>query len=170
MRAVVFGSMIYINFILESTIMQFMKIRQVKPNTALAITICYAALRGSGEGAVVGFFCGIIQDIFFGGSIGYYGLLYMTLGYLAGIKNDIYFKDTFLIPLLLCVGGTLLSGLFVYVTGFLLRGRLNFLFYFNNIILPETVYTGVISILVYRMLYGVNKKLDEREYGRKRVF
>lgn len=170
MRGAVIGIIIYLNFVLESTVMQWIRIRQIKPNTAMAITICYAVLRGSSEGAVVGFFCGLLQDIFFGNAIGYYALIYMTIGYLAGIRHEDFFKDTFLIPFLFCVGGMLLSGIFIYVTGFLLRGNFNFLFYLNNIILPETVYTAVASIVIYRILYGIDKRLSDREYGRRRVF
>ena len=39
-----------------------------------------------------------------------------------------------------------------YVTEFLMRGKLQFGFYFLHVILPEVIYTGVVGILIYRLI------------------
>ena len=170
MRKAVMGAIIFVNFILESTLFSYLTIRQIKPNMAASFTVCYAILRGSAEGAIFGLCAGLLQDVVYGTSIGYYGLIYMTVGYLCGIPNDSFFKDNFYVPLIFTLVSMLVIGLYIYVTGFLIRGRLDFLFYLGNIILPETVYTTVFTFFTYRLMFGVNKKVEEYEYDDRKVF
>lgn len=160
----------FISFIIESTIFRFLEIRHVQPNLAIAVTVAYAILRGSIGGAVMGMLTGLLQDVFFGSSIGYYALIYMTTGYICGMPGDTFFKDNFFLPLIFCFLSTLLNGLFIYVTGFLIYGKFDFGFFFANIILPETVYTLVFSFFIYRLLFGANKKLEEYEFKKRKVF
>lgn len=65
MRLLITALMVFINFILQTTLLQMFAIRGVLPNTALIIAVSYALLRGSREGAFVGIGAGLLQDIFF---------------------------------------------------------------------------------------------------------
>lgn len=170
MRAAFISFIVFVNFILESTLFRYLEIRHIKPNMAIAITVCYAILRGSLEGAIVGLISGLLQDVFYGTAIGYYGLIYMTIGYICGIPMDRFFKDNFILPLIFTIVCVVVNGLFVYVTGFLIRGRFEFAYYFGNIVLPEMVYTAVFSFFIYRLLFGLNKRLEEYESKNRKVF
>ena len=44
----------------------------------------------------------------------------------------------------------------MFVTGFLIRGRTDILFYLRRIILPETVYTVIIAIFLYRLILFIS--------------
>ena len=55
---------------------------------------------------------------------------------------------------------SLCYGIYCYLFSFFLRGRLNFLFYLNRIIIPEALYTILITILLYRILYLLNQKMN----------
>ena len=57
----------------------------------------------------------------------------------------------------------LLYGISVYVIRFLLRGRLDFGYYFQHVIIAETIYTMIISILVYRPILKINRLLENIE-------
>jgi rod shape-determining protein MreD len=46
---------------------------------------------------------------------------------------------------------------------FLLRSRLDFGYYFIHIILPEVIYTVVVTIIFYRIIRAINRKLESRE-------
>ena len=56
----------------------------------------------------------------------------------------------------------LLYGIFMYLVSFLVRGRFNFVFYLKRIILPELVYTVIVSIVIYRVILFICKKLDKK--------
>ena len=59
MRILLTGILIFVNFILQTTLLPYISIGGILPNTALLIIVVSdALLRGSTEGAIVGFFSG----------------------------------------------------------------------------------------------------------------
>lgn len=170
MRIIVTGILLVVNLILQSTLFHAIQIRGILPNTAIIIIVSYALLRGSLEGAITGFFCGLLQDIFFGTSLGFFSLLGMLTGYFSGKVHQNFYRENYILPLMLCTLATFIYELTIYSTSFLFRGNLNFLFYFNNLILPETVYTAVLSLLVYRLMFGINETIEHKERYRRKLF
>ena len=44
-----------------------------------------------------------------------------------------------------------------------MRGRIQFYYYFGRIIIPEMIYTILMTVLLYRLLFNINKWLTELE-------
>lgn len=170
MRILITGLFVLINFILQSTLLQTIQIRGVLPNTAVVLIVSYALLRGSTEGLIVGFFVGILQDIFFGYGIGYFALLSMTTGYLAGRGHHNFYRENYIMPVMLCAIFVVFYETINYITGFLFRGQLNYPYFFGRTILPETVYTAILTILIYRILFAINERLELKEKYKHRLF
>ncbi|HHW66660.1 MAG: rod shape-determining protein MreD [Epulopiscium sp.] len=170
MRVFVISIMLIITNVLQSTYFQHFRIRGTIPNFYIMIIVSFALLRGSREGAIVGFFAGLIQDLYFGTSIGFYALLGMYTGYFCGKINKDFYRESFLLPLVMTIFSTFFYELTVYVFTYLIRGKLQFLYYLNNVILPEVVYTGIISIFVYQCIYYLNKKLELKEKKNRNLF
>lgn len=158
------------NIIIQSTLLQFIKIRNILPNTSIIIIISFALLRGSYEGAIVGFFSGLIQDMLYGTSIGYYSLLGMLTGFFFGKFHHNFYRENYLLPLVLCSLGTLVYESIVFITGFVFQGDLNYIYYFGRLILPETVYTAIFSLFVYRILFSINEYLESKEKHMRKLF
>lgn len=169
-RIVITGIILFINLILQSTLFHLFKIRGIMPNTAIIIIVSYSLLRGSVAGAVVGFFAGLLQDMFFGNTIGFYSLLGMLSGYFAGKVHQDFYRENYIMPLVLCALVTVFYETVVYISGFLFSGKLNYFFYFSRLILPEAVYTSVVSIAIYRILFSINEYLEENEKHRRKLF
>ncbi len=161
---------IIINFILQSTLFQYITIAGIKPNTAILIIVCYAILRGDVEGAIAGFFAGLLQDMFFGYNLGLFALLGALTGFVCGKPFKDFFRENYLLPVVLTVLSMLAYELMFYVTSFLLAGRTEFSYYFNRVILPETIYTTLLSLLMYRIIYGINRRLEAHEKKHKSLF
>lgn len=157
---------IIICFVLQTTIFQTLSLADVSPNLLLIVTVAYGYMSGEKEGIWVGLICGLLMDLFFGSVVGLYALFLMIIGFLNGILNKIYYTDDLIIPLVIISVSDLLYDFFYYVVEFLLRGRLNFLFYVRRIIIPEMVYTVLISVVLYKLLHTLNGYLrlaDKRE-------
>ena len=159
-----------LNLILQSTVLGYIEIIGIKPNTAILIVVSYAILRGDMEGAAAGFTAGLLQDCFFGEIIGMNALFYMLVGYMCGKPFKDFFHENIFFPLLLGFISILSYGFITYFTNFLLRGKLDFFYYFSRIILPETVYTVALTAPVYRMVYALNGRLEKRERVRRMLF
>ncbi|HIT88596.1 MAG TPA: rod shape-determining protein MreD [Candidatus Coprocola pullicola] len=170
MRVLITALFIIINFFIQSTILHYIEIRGVIPNTTIILVVSYALLRGSVEGAIVGFFTGILQDIFFGVSIGYFALLNTITGYLFGRGNHNFYRENYILPMMLCAIAVFSYETIIYITGFLFRGQLNFLYILGNTLLPETVYSCIFTIPLYRILFGTNEWLELKEKYKYRLF
>lgn len=155
---------IIVCFLLQSTVFQALSIAGVVPNLLLIVTVASGYMHGRTNGIYVGLACGLLVDICYGDVIGLFGLMYMCIGYLNGYAHKVYFRDDYTMPIILVSISDLLYGFFYYVFLFLLRNRLNFFFYLKRIILPELIYTVVVSIVLYKILHIMNVKLERSAY------
>ncbi len=144
--------LIFISFILQSTVFRAIAIQGIVPNLLIILTACTGFMQGERYGVFAGFFCGLLMDIFFFDIIGFYALLYMYIGYMNGLFHNIFYPDDIKLPLIMITVSDLLYSLVVYMLLFLLRSRFDFGYYFLNIILPELVYTIFVAVIFYPLL------------------
>ncbi|MCI5480740.1 MAG: rod shape-determining protein MreD [Lachnospiraceae bacterium] len=155
--------LIIICFILQNTIFQTLALASISPNLLVILTSSIGLMRGKKEGMLVGFFCGFMVDIFYGDLFGFYALVYMYIGYLSGFFNKIFYDDDIKLPMLLISASEFLYSLIVYVFLFMFRTRFEFGYYLIHIIIPELVYTIVVTLFLYRIINGINRRLERRE-------
>jgi rod shape-determining protein MreD len=67
--------------VLQSTVLQSVAILGTTPDTALIFIVSYGIMRGDIEGALFGFACGLMHDIFGSNYIGLYAMLGMLTGF-----------------------------------------------------------------------------------------
>lgn len=140
------------------------------PNLMIIVTSSFGFMRGEREGLLIGFICGLLSDIFFGGFLGFYALLLMYIGYLNGKFSRIFYPEDIKLPLALIVVSDMSYGIICYILTFMLRSRFEFTYYFLRIILPEALYTIVVTLFLYPMLLKVNEKLEGHERKRAQKF
>ena len=106
-----------------------------------------------------------IENVYLNGSmIGFYALIYMYIGFCNGFLYKIFFDEDVKVPMVLVAGSDIAYGVLVYGLQFMLRGRLDFSSYLQHIILPEMVYTVLLTAVLYRPLYRLNRWLTENEW------
>lgn len=169
-RGIVTALMIFICFLLQCTVFRALAFGGIVPNLLIVLTSAFGFMRGEKEGLLIGFFSGILCDIFFADILGFYALVYMYIGFLNGKFCKIFYPEDIKLPLALITASDLSYGVLCYVLLFLLRGRLNFPFYLGTVILPEVVYTIVITCLLYPLALFVNNRLEGFERKRAKKF
>jgi rod shape-determining protein MreD len=162
-RGIIYTIAIVISFLLQTSVFSFLKLADTAPNVMLALVVSIALIRGQKEGVAVGFFCGLLIDLFYGTILGQYALLYVAIGYVNGFFHRLYFQDDFMLPLAVLMGNSFLYDVLVYIFFFLLRGRMGFLYFLRSIIIPEAIYTAIIAVLVYRILLLILGRLEKYE-------
>lgn len=162
-RKVTIVVLIIICFLLQSTVFQTLSFASISPNLLIILTSSFGFMRGKKEGMLIGFFCGLLLDIFFGSVVGFNALLYMYVGYINGLFRKQFFPEDIKLPLILISASDLLCNVFVYFFMFLFRGQFSFSYYLRNIIIPEWVYTILITIFLYFILLKINQKLELTE-------
>lgn len=163
LRKIIVALFIMMCFILQCSVFGTLAFAGIVPNLLIILTSSFGFMRGETEGLVIGFFCGILVDIFFGDFLGFYALLMMYIGYLNGKFCKIFYPEDIKLPLVLIVISDLSYGIICYILTFMLRGRFQFSYYFTHIILPEALYTIVITLILYPCILKVNEKLEKHE-------
>ncbi len=154
---------ISICFLLQCTLFQVLSFASISPNLLIVVTSSFGFMRGRKEGMWIGFFCGLLLDIFFGSVIGFYALVYAYIGYINGLFRKSFFPDDIKLPLFLISASDFCYNILVYLFLFFLRGRFQFGYYLLHIILPELVYTILITIVLYFIILKINQKLESIE-------
>ena len=157
-------------FLLQCTVFRALDFGGIVPNLLIVLTASFGFMRGEKCGLLIGFFSGLLIDIFFGSVIGFYALLYMYIGYANGKFSTIFYPEDIKLPIILILGSDFFSGIICYVILFLLRGRFDFRYYFMHIILPEIVYTIVVTLFLYPIILWTNRRLEQREKRSERKF
>lgn len=88
------------------------------------------------EGMFVGFFAGIMYDLFFSGLFGFTALVFIYIGYFSGFLYQKYEVREILIPLALVIIADFGYGFISYIGNFLLYNRLNVGYFMSRFILP----------------------------------
>ena len=159
-RKVTLAIIIIVCYLLQSTLFQTFAFASISPNLLIVVTSAFGFMRGQKEGTWIGFFCGLCMDIFYGSTLGFYALLYMYVGFLNGYFRKLFYPEDIKLPMLLIAGSDLVYNFAVYFFMFLFRGKFELGYYMKNIILPELVYTMVVTIVLYMILLKVNQRLE----------
>ncbi len=165
LRAVIVGILIIISYVFQTTFSQALSMGVAAPNIIMAFVCSYALLRGKKEGMYVGFILGLLVDLYFGyyDVIGINAFMYMMIGFLIGMFHEILYLQDILIPIVIVGVCDFVYNFIYYVITFLLRNKLDFMYYIKAIILPEMVYTIFVTVFIYRLLMYLNKKLEAFE-------
>jgi len=154
-------------FLLQTTVLESLKLAGVMPNLMLILVVSFAFMRGRSEGLVIGFFCGLLIDILYGSFLGLYAFIYMLMGYINGYFNKLFYVDDIMLPMIIITINDIFYNLLIYVFFFVFRNRLDFLYYLRKIIVPEVVYTILVTLVVYRIFLWINTKLETSEKRRQ---
>ena len=152
--------MMIILYLIQTTIFNKLAIAGIKPNVVIILVVFIGYKYGKIPGMIMGFFMGLFLDLTEADYVGYYAVIYLTIGYLMGFVNKLYNGDFNLIPVGLIGVSDLMLNFMIFITGFLLRNRLDLPYYVIRIILPEAVYTMIVAALFYRIIDAVYLKLE----------
>ena len=75
MRAFITGIILVFAYVLQSTVLQYIEVWNIRPNLLIMLIIYFALIRGSVEGGIIGLAGGILMDILAGKVFGIHSLL-----------------------------------------------------------------------------------------------
>ena len=162
-RKVVVTVIIMICFLLQTTVFKALSFASISPNLLIVAVSSFGFMRGKREGLFIGFFSGLLIDLFFGDVLGFYALLYMYVGYVNGFFRSIFFPEDIKLPMLLISGSDLACNLCIYFFRFLFRKQFDFGYYFLHLMVPELVYTLLVTIVLYMVILKINQWLEKSE-------
>ena len=100
-RIFITALVILVAYVLQCTVFPVLDIAGIKPNLLLIVTASFGFMRGSKSGMLVGFLSGLLIDIQFGKMIGFYALIYLVVGFLNGLFEQMFYDEDIKLPLFL---------------------------------------------------------------------
>ena len=162
-KVIIIAIVIYVSFLLQMGVFSRLRLAGVTPNVIICIVSTYGFMKGRRYGILTGFFSGLLLDIFSGGIFGTYALIYMYIGFLNGLFRKQFFGDDLRLPMILIGTSDFIYGIITFLVLFAIRSQYDFSYYLLNIILPEVVYTLLVSIFVYYLILHLNNWVDKLE-------
>ena len=165
-RILIYAILILGAFIIQTSVFPLITFFSAVPNLILILTFSFGFIYGSTTGMICGLFAGLLMDLFYTGPFGFYSLIYVCCGYFNGLFTKYYYDDFITLPLLMCTASEIVYDLYIFVFRFLLRGRTDIIYYFMHIILPELLFSLIMTLLIYRVFLKMGKKLDSIDQKR----
>lgn len=164
-RILVLIVLVIISFLLQTSVLKHIAIGSITPNLFIILVSSFGFMRGKKEGMLIGFFLGLLIDIFYGvgNLIGFYALVYLVIGYLNGFFKRRFLADDIKLPVALIFGSEFSYGLVNYLFLYMMRSKFQFIYYFGQIIMPELVYTILVTLIFYPIILRINQFLEADE-------
>ena len=155
--------LLVVAFTIQNCVFPLIPFLTATPNLLLILTFSFGFIYGKEAGLLYGLFAGILLDLFYSGPFGFYTLLFINIGYFNGICTKYYYEDYITLPLILSLVNEVVYNLYIYVLRFLIRNRLDILYYVKEIVIPEMIFTVVTTLLIYRFFLFTDRRLREME-------
>lgn len=162
-RICICAVIILVCFLLETTIFQKLALASIVPNLLIVVTSSFGFMRGKKEGLIIGFVCGILKDVLGGSLLGFYALIYMIIGYCNGFFKRVFYDEDIKLPMVLIAVSEFVYSISIYVFLFMLKSDFQFWYYLGHIIMPELVYTILVTLGLYQVILHINRRLEEDE-------
>ena len=135
--------------LMQSAPRMFPIILNARPVPLLPYVICVAVFGGARTGAAVGLVAGLLWGVFSFRVFGFDALLLMLFGLVAGLLVEWFLRANFWTALLLCSCGVGLHLLLEWFFCYVIFGKENLLEILFKVLLPNGIYTILITPLVY---------------------
>lgn len=137
----------------------------VKPDLVLLLVIFNALLQGHREGAFMGFFAGLIEDLLIFGWPGLNVLVKMAAGYLAGLGKNSLYQDNLLVVIIISWTVTLAAQMLYYLLLLYMQIQVTPALAMFQVMLPVATYNAILVPLLYprfykSSLYGWLRKME----------
>lgn len=149
MRYVVLFFLPFLAIFLQSTVFSFYTINGALPDIVLVTVVCYSILNGARKGAVYGFLCGLLEDLYMGRFIGINALSKSLTAYIIGSLQGNVFRENLMVGVLGVFIATLINSGFLFLLSLLSME----VFHFDTSILSNILYQNIYNVLIATPVY-----------------
>lgn len=153
MKYIVVFIFFFINFIFQTTLLQYFSVLGVVPNTTLVLIVLFSFFYPEKYGSYFGLIFGFIQDILFGNIIGISAVMYFTTALIVYEIKEYIFKDTLLSPILLMILMSLYYHLGYWMLSMLFGINIGLINIFKEFVIIEMLYNTIVAVILYKILY-----------------
>ncbi len=169
-RVLGYTMLLVVYLLLHISVFPNVKLGGIAPNIMIILVSSVGFMRGGNSSLFLGMFSGLLLDMFSGTYFGMYAVIYLFIGLLNVLFHQWFFGDDMKLPLFLIALSDLIYGFMVYGCVYFMRARYDFGFYLFHVIIPEVVYTVLVSLFLYFPIYYLERWFNKSEKRSERRF
>lgn len=163
MRLIVLAAIAVVNLIFTGAVFPNINIAGLAPDIIICSMASIAILEKRMTGAVIGVICGLILDLLFSGTIGFFAIPYLIVGAaLYAIVRRISYIDRFFLPMGIAAGAYLIKELLSALLSYMLGYEFSLIRMVVRYILPELLLTGIFMLLIHLLLTRIYRSSSVR--------
>lgn len=148
-------------YLLQSNLFSWFHLAGIKPNLFVILILIIGLFSGKTRGITLGVLFGIMLDFFIGKSIGISAIMLGIIGFLGGILDKSFSKDSRLTMLIMSIISTCFYEIGCYLFHYLVNGSNIEVLLFIKILLIENFFNTIIIIILYPIIVKLGYKLEK---------
>ena len=148
---------LFLAFLADTTIGTYIGILHISPAFLLAAVIAMAMVSTPIEAGVYGFAAGVLMDICWGRTFGFYTLLFLYISLGARMFLELVYKNTPAVTAGIAFVASALCNVILCLFGFTVWGDGNFIYALFRIIVPMAAYTAILELLLFHPITVITK-------------
>lgn len=157
--------------LLQATLVSRVSIWGVFPDLPLLLVVSWGLLRGSRQGLLWGFVAGIIVDLFSGAPFGAATVPLMAVGFIAGLGENLVFRNLLLLLLTILLATVVYDLLFLFMVQILpssLPGtghRVEWSASLVRVIGPSAILNAFLGLLILGSMRALDRRFRRQDAG-----
>lgn len=154
-------------YFLQENFFSWFTIAGIMPNMFVILILFIGLFAGKNKGTIYGIIIGMIIDFLVGNTIGVNAIALGIVGFIAGVFDKNFSKDSRMTIMLMVAGLTVVDEFIVYFLNyFILDGNLEVLI-FLKILLIEVIYNIILTIIIYPLIKKFGYYIENEYKGSK---
>lgn len=155
-------------YLLQSNLFSWFNLAGIKPNLFVIFVLIIGLFSGRSMGATFGIILGIMLDFFIGKSVGISGIMLGAIGFLGGVLDKNFSKDSRFTMIIMIIIATCFYEIGGYLFNYFVNNANVDILLFIKILIIENFFNIMITIALYPMIIKLGYKL-EKIYKENRI-
>jgi len=142
-----------LSLLLESTVFSTYHLWGIMPDMVLLFVVFISILDGRRAGAIYGFACGLLIDLYLARYVGVNGLSLAFTGYITGLLRRLVYPEHLLAPLIAVAAGTIINQLGTLAVMYLIGAQVGVTIGYALGVLMQMGFNMLLTIPLYIWYY-----------------
>lgn len=154
-------------YYLQSNFFTWFTIAGIKPNLFVVLVLFIGLFANRTLGTIYGMAIGLVIDFLIGTNIGIYTFSLGLIGFIAGIVDKNFSKDSKMTMILMVTGATVIFEVMNYILNYMILGINVEILNFIIILVIEIIYNTVLTIILYPLIQKFGYYIEDEYKGNK---
>ncbi len=154
-------------YYLQSNFFTWFNISGIMPNLFIVLVLFIGLFASRTMGTVYGIIIGLILDLVLGNKVGVNAVTLGIIGFLAGVFDKNFSKDSRMTIMLMTISATLLVEGANYLIKYVLLSANVEIFSFIEILIVEIIYNCILTIILYPLIQKSGYYIENEYKGNK---